>query len=93
MSNMAEIRDAAKAFEEEILEIVEVTIKMPKPLFEFLKAVKEFTKTEETVEEICYQQIIETTIDLLRSNTLDEIFSGFKGEELIKAYKLDEHDC
>jgi len=88
-----EIRDAAKAFEEEILQTVEITLKMPKPLFEFLKAVKEFTKTEETVEEICCQQIVASTIDLLNSNSIDEIFSSFKGRELIKAYKLNKVDC
>jgi len=69
-------------------ETVNVTLKMPKPLFEFLKAVTEFAKSEETVEEWCCQQVVNSTIDLLKGNTLDAIFNGFSGEDLIKTYKL-----
>jgi len=84
---------AAKAFEEEILETVDVNLKMPKLLVDFLKAVIEFTRLEMTVEEMCCDTIIRNTVELLRANTLDEIFAGFEGAELIKAYKLDKLDC
>jgi len=88
-----ELPEAAKAFEERILEIVQVTLKIPKPLHEFCKAVKEFTKAEATVEEIFSDQLTAHMIGVLSSNHLDEVFPELERERLFKAYKLDEIDC
>jgi len=78
---------------EEDVEMVEVVLKIPKPLVEFLKAIKEFTRAEESWEEIAAQHFVWSITDFLGGNTIDELFSGFEGEALKKAYNLDKLDC
>jgi hypothetical protein len=88
-------RGAAQAFEKKLktLETVDVTLKIPKPLFDFLTAVVSFTKLDTTVEKTLCTITEQGIIEVMRGDNPDVIFNGFEGKQLIKAYKLDEIDC
>lgn len=88
-------RDAAAAFEEKLktLETVDVTLKIPKPLYDFLSAVVSFTKRDTTAEQILVNVAEDNIINVLEGARIEEVLGGFEGKQLIKAYKLDEIDC
>ena len=71
-------------------ETVEVTVKIPKAIMDFLEAAKQFSKVASTVEEWCYQQIVFGMRDMLKGNSVDEIFPALSGDRLVIAYGLDK---
>jgi hypothetical protein len=74
-------------------ETVDVTLKIPKSLFDFLTAAVSFGKLDTTVEKILCSVTKHNIIDVLKGQRLEETLDGFEGKQLIKAYKLDEIDC
>jgi hypothetical protein len=78
--------------DEENVEMVDVVLKMPKPLVDFLKAVKDFTRAKESWEEMAVDHLVWCLTDFIEGNRIDELFPGFKGVELKKAYGLDKID-
>lgn len=75
-------------------ETVEVTLKLPKPFFEFLQAVKKFSRDQVPVEELCTRYLMDNIIGMLKGNNIGEVFDSLDREHLIAAYGLDKiHDC
>lgn len=71
-------------------ETVEVTLKIPKPLKEFLEAAHKFSKTSFSFEEWCYRELVFGMKDGLESGDLDSLFPDMNPKLLIEAYGLDK---
>lgn len=74
-------------------EVEMVEVKIPKLLWNFLQAIQQFSKTKNTVEQLCCRLIL-NEIECLRGNSINEIFPELQSENLIKAYNLEKVlDC
>jgi len=67
-----------------------VTVKIPKPLKEFLEAAHLFSKVPFSFEEWCYHQLIFGVKDSLQSDSIDSLFPDLRGDLLMQAYGLDK---
>lgn len=70
----------------ETLELVEVTVKVPKPVIEFYKAVFAFEKTDESLSEYLGQEIVRQ----LQAHFNDNLESLLSVEEILKNYGLKQ---
>lgn len=72
------------------IEYVEVTLKIPKPLKEFLEAAHRFSRVDFSFEEWCYKQLIFGVRDSLQGGSIDSLFPDLEGHLLMEAYGLDK---
>ena len=72
------------------VETVEVTLKIPKPLKEFLEAAHRFSKVKFNFEDWCYKLLIFGIRDSLEGESIDSLFPELAGPLLVEAYGLDK---
>lgn len=73
------------------MEYDKVTLKIPKPVKEFLEAAHRFSKVQFSFEEWCYEQLIFGIKDALECGDLDAMFPKMtNGKHLVEAYGLDK---
>jgi len=72
------------------IEYDELTMKIPKPVKDFLEAAHRFSKVKFSFEEWCYEQLIFGVKDSLEGDSIDSLFPDLAGPQLIEAYGLDK---
>lgn len=71
-------------------ETVEVTLTLPKPFMEFLKAIHNLSRVETGLEEWLVQYLIHDIVSSLKGSGIGETFDILDQSLLIKAYNLSE---
>lgn len=69
---------------------IEVTIRLPKHLHEFLTAILKLSRNGEAIEEFCARRLISDIVDPLEGSGLSESFDILNGKDILEAYNLDK---
>jgi len=73
------------------IEYDELTLKMPKPVKDFLEAAHRFSKVKFNFEEWCYKRLIFGIKDALECGDIDAMFPTMTdAKHLIEAYGLEK---
>jgi len=72
------------------IEYDELTLKMPKPVKDFLEAAHRFSKVPFNFEEWCYNHLMFGMRDSLEGDSIDSLFPDLQSNLLAEAYGLDK---